>query len=343
MTKTDRLYKIEMLVRQRGIVSFADMLTALEISPATLKRDLEYLRDRLGAPIEYHRAGHGYRFALASTGDPGTASAATRHELPGLWFSEPELYALLMAQQLLSGLDAHGLLNRHLQPLLDRIHGLLGPQGETDATVLMQRVKVIGALRRPVAAQSFERVGAALMRRRRLQLRYLTRGRGETSEREVSPQRMVHYKNTWYLDAWCHSRERLLRFALDAVQDASVLDDQPAVELPLSQVQAEMDTGYGIYAGGERRWAVLRFSPQAAAWISHEEWHPEQQGRWCDDGSWELTLPYRDETELLMDVLRQGEQAEVIAPASLRLALQRRLAAAMAVYGADAGGAAAAL
>ena len=332
MTKTDRLYKIEMLVRQRGIVSFADMLAVLEISPATLKRDLEYLRDRLGAPIEYHRAGHGYRFALASTGDPGTASAATRHELPGLWFSEPELYALLMAQQLLSGLDAHGLLNRHLQPLLDRIHGLLGPQGETDATVLMQRVKVIGALRRPVAAQSFERVGAALMRRRRLHLRYLTRGRGETSEREVSPQRLVHYKNTWYLDAWCHTRERLLRFALDAVQAASVLDMR-AKDVALRQVRAEMDAGYGIYAGGTRQLATLCFSPQAAPWISHEEWHPEQQGRWLDDGSWELTLPYVDETELVMDLLRQGEQVKVLAPDSLRDAVQRRLAAALAVYG----------
>ena len=78
--------------------------------------------------------------------------------------------------------------------------------------------------------------------------------------------------------------------------------------------------------------AVLRFSPQAAAWISREEWHPAQQGRWLDDGSWELSLPYVDETELVMDLLRQGEQVRVLAPASLRDAVQRRLAAALAIY-----------
>ena len=339
MPKTDRLYKIELLVRQRGSIPFADLLAALEVSPATLKRDLEYLRDQLGAPIEYDRNSNGYRFATGVTGSAGAtgatgaqASGGPRHELPGLWFNERELYSLLMAHQLLSGIDADGMLSRHLQPLLDRIHDLLGPGGETDAKALMKRVKIISALRRPVAPECFERMGEALMRRRRLQMRYLTRARGEVSEREVSPQRLVHYRNTWYLDAWCHSRERLLRFALDAVQQASVQDTR-AKDVAMRQVQAEMDTGYGIFAGGTRQEAVLRFSAQAAPWISSEEWHAEQQGRHLPDGSWELTLPYVDETELVMDILRQGEQVQVLAPDSLVAAVRRRLSAALAVYG----------
>ena len=336
MAKTDRLYKIELLVRQRGTIPFAELLAALEVSPATLKRDLEYLRDQLGAPIEYDRNSNGYRFASAATGPAGGLGAqpagGLRHELPGLWFNERELYSLLMAHQLLSGIDADGMLSRHLQPLLDRVHDLLGPGGETGAKTLMKRVKIISALRRPVAPEWFERMGEALMRRRRLQMRYLSRARGEVGERVVSPQRLVHYRNTWYLDAWCHSRERLLRFALDAVQQASVLDSR-AKDVAMRQVQAEMDTGYGIFAGGTRREAVLRFSAQAAPWISSEEWHAEQQGRFLPDGSWELKLPYVDETELVMDILRQGEQVQVLAPDSLRAAVQRRLAAALAVYG----------
>ena len=332
MSKTARLYKIEMLIRQHGSVSFAELIAALEVSPATLKRDLDYLRAHLGAPIAYDAGSRGYRFGGPDSGAAAAVSGGPRHELPGLWFSERELYSLLMAHQLLSGLDADGMLSRHLQPLLDRIHELLGPGGDSDSKTLMKRVKIISALRRPVPPQHFERMGEALLRRRRLQMRYLTRARGEVGEREVSPQRLVHYRNTWYLDAWCHSRERLLRFALDAVQEARVLDSR-AKDLPMRQVQAEMDTGYGIYAGGTRQMAVLRFSPQAAAWTSREEWHPQQQGRFLDDGSWELSLPYMDETELVMDLLRQGEQVQVLAPDSLRQAVQRRLAAALAVYG----------
>ena len=170
------------------------------------------------------------------------------------------------------------------------------------------------------------------MRRQRLHLRYLTRGRGETSERDVSPQRLVHHRNTWYLDAWCHRAQALRRFALDAIEAAQLLPDK-AREMPLKTVQQQMDAGYGIYAGGKPRWALLRFAATAAQWVSREQWHPEQQGRWLADGRWELRLPYANETELVMDLLRQGDEVEVMRPASLRDALVQRLQRSLAQYG----------
>ena len=131
MTRTARLYRIERLIKAKGEMSFRGLIEELEISPATLKRDLAYLRDQLGAPIEYDRHANAYRF-VAETRGP-------RHELPGLWFDEKELYSLLMAHQLLSELDGEGVLSRHLQPLLERIHGMLGDT-EADAKTIVQRV-----------------------------------------------------------------------------------------------------------------------------------------------------------------------------------------------------------
>jgi predicted DNA-binding transcriptional regulator YafY len=323
-SNTARLYQIEALIRARGHISMGDLLKELEVSRATLKRDLEYLRSRMGAPIEYDADLRGYRFGQAYVGG--------KHELPGLWFDESELYSLLMAQQLLAGLDTGGLLARHLQPLLDRIHHLLGSgEGREAAERLMQRVKIVSALKRPVPSRFFERVSAGLLDRHRIHLRYLTRGRGQVSERQVSPQRLVHYRNTWYLDAWCHSAEALRRFALDAIEEASVLD-AAALEVPMAKVQGEMDAGYGIYAGGQQRWAVLLFNQQAAQWASREEWHPLQQGRWHEDGQYEMRLPYVDDTELLMDVLRQGDQVRVLEPAALVNAVRLRLQAACRLY-----------
>lgn len=337
MANTERLYKIERLLRARGVVSFQALQDELEVSRATLKRDLEYLRSRLGAPIEYDREANGYRL----DGEAGDAARSQRHELPGLWFGESELYSLLMAHQLLAGLDEDGLLARHLQPLLARIHQLLGSDdGSAEGLALMQRVRVVNALKRPVASRFFQRVAEALLKRRRLHMRYLTRTRSESGEREVSPQRLVHYRSTWYLDAWCHRAEGLRRFALDAIEEASVLQ-QKARDVPLAQVAHAMDAGYGIYAGARRagaesvaarRWATLRFNATAAQWVGREHWHAEQQGRWLDDGSYELRLPYMEETELVMDILRQGADVQVLEPATLRRAVQARLAAAMAMY-----------
>ena len=320
MTKTARVYKIEMLIRNRGHVSFQALLDELEVSAATLKRDLDYLKDQLGAPIEYDRFLNGYRFGQEHRGQ--------KHELPGLWFNERELYSLLMAHQLLSELDSEGVISRHLQPLLDRIHQMLGTD-EADAKALLKRVKIIGSAKRPVSSQFFEMVGEALLKRRRLHMRYLTRGRGEVGEREVSPQRLVHYRNTWYLDAWCHTRERLLRFALDAIEDATPLAAK-AKDVPLKQVEADMDGGYGIYAGNKAQWATLVFSAAAAEWVSREEWHPRQETRRLGDGRFEMRLPYVNETELVMDVLRHGGSVRVESPRPLRAAVNNQLRAALA-------------
>jgi predicted DNA-binding transcriptional regulator YafY len=325
MDRTERFYRIEMLIRSRGVVSFDALMAELEVSRATLHRDLQYLRDRMDAPIVHDRDADGYRLQAA----PGDRAQAS-HQLPGVWFSEPEIHALLTMHQLVRGLDEGGVLARHLQPLLDKLHGMLGAT-EAQAAELMQRVRIAGTARRPVPPQGFERVGDALLARRRLLLRYLTRRRMERSEREVSPQRLVHYRHTWYLDAWCHRSEGLRRFALDAVEHATVLET-PAREVPVAEVEAALDRGYGIFAGREVQWAELQFDAEAAAWVAQEEWHPEQEGRWLEEGGYLLRLPFVDATELAMDVLRHGEHVRVIGPPELRRAVRHHLAAALAAY-----------
>lgn len=325
MANTERLYRIESMIRLRGHVSFRELLDALEVSPATLKRDLEYLRSRLGAPVEYDASVNGYRL-----GDGGRVA---KQELPGLWFSERELYSLLSSYQLLNEVDREGVINRHLAPLLERVRHMLGKGDPERAGALMQRVRIVSALRRPVPSEYFERVGEALMRRRRLALRYLTRGRQQVSERTVSPQRLVHYRSTWYLDAWCHRVDGWRRFALDAVEWAQVLVEEAALELPLEQVEAAMDAGYGIYAGGVQQWATLQFSSRASAWVSKEEWHPMQRGRWLENGEYELRVPYLDDTELVMDILRQADEVRVIEPSELREKVLEKHRAAMVANG----------
>jgi|SRR6218665_1026544 len=317
MDRTERFYKIELLIRTRECVSFATLLEALEVSPATLKRDLQYLRERMDAPIEYDAAANGYRFGKQWRGQ--------QHELPGVWFSEKELHALLTMHQLLSGLDEDGILSRHLQPMFDKLSGMLGNDAD-EAQEITRRVKLISTARRRVASAFFETVGSAVVRRRRLRIVYRKRGGkgGTVSEREVSPQRLVHYRNTWYLDAWCHQSEGLRRFALDAMEAAELLDTR-AKPVALAALEAELDQGYGIFAGGRAQQATLVFSAEAAQWVSREEWHPAQRSRWLEDGRWQLEVPYVDATELLMDLLRHAGDVQVLAPAALRSAHAKRL------------------
>ncbi len=325
MDRTERFYKIEMLIRNRGCVGFAALQQELEVSRATLNRDLLYLRSRMDAPIVYDRADNGYRF-----GPERREPLQLRHQLPGVWFSEAEIRALLTMHQLIRGLDDDGVLARHLLPLLDKLYGMLG-ESERESRELVQRVKILSAARRPVPSRYFELVGAALVKRRRIRMRYYTRGRASRSEREVSPLRLVHHRNTWYLDAWCHGSEGLRRFALDSIEDAAVLPSR-ARDIAMPTIEAELDGGYGIFSGRKTRIATLVFSASAAPWVSHEQWHPEQTARWLDDGRYELRLPFADSTELVMDVLRHGPNVVVQRPADLRDAVRRALQQALHAY-----------
>ena len=120
-------------------------------------------------------------------------------------------------------------------------------------------------------------------------------------------------------------------FALGAIESVRLLET-PAREVPLGEIGEAGEEAYGIYRGGELREAVLRFSPEAARWVSAEVWHPRQQGRSLPDGGWELRLPFGTSTELEMDILRHGADVEVVSPPDLRERVAARLAAALARY-----------
>lgn len=310
MNQTERFYKIDQMIADGRLVTFPQMLAALEVSRATLRRDLEYMRNRLNAPIVYDRLAGGYRFEKTHPQLGG------QYELPGLWFSAAEIHALLTMQHLLANLDPGGILTPHVQPLIARLNALLG-SAENTAEEIRRRVLVVGVGQRQIALEHFERVGSALLRRKRLRIAYLSKGKGELTEREVSPQRLVHYRENWYLDAWCHLREELRNFAVDSIQRVEILE-RPSRDVAQRSMDAVLGPGYGIFTGSQVQWATLAFSPERARWVASEHWHPRQKGTFDQAGRYILKLPYADHRELIMDILKYGADVEVQAPESLR-------------------------
>jgi len=146
MDRTERFYRIDQLMQDRGVVARDAFLVDLGVSPATFKRDLEYMRDRLNAPVVY------------------------------------------------------------------------------DAEV-RKRIRLLAFAPRKLPLEHFESIGRATLKRLRIHVTYYARSTDETSGRDVSPQRLVHYRGNWYLDGWCHLRNDLRTFAIDGIRSVSVLDE----------------------------------------------------------------------------------------------------------------------
>ncbi len=274
------------------------------------------------APIIFDKELGGYRYEKQDQ--------ATKFELPGLWFSAEEIHALLTTQHLLSNLDTGGILGGHIKPLLSRLKTLLGT-ADNSIEEIQKRVRIEMMNVRRVQLDHFEVVGSALLNRRRLRIEYYARGTNQTSQREISPQRLINYRGNWYLDGWCHLRNDLRSFSVDSIRRVELLVAK-AKDISEKKLNEILGSGYGIFSGKATQWATLHFSPEISRWVSNEIWHPKQKGRYLDNGFYELKIPYSKDTELLMDIMRYGAGVKVIAPPFLVEHVSKELNSMLAIY-----------
>jgi predicted DNA-binding transcriptional regulator YafY len=322
LDRFDRIYLLHrQLAGRRVPLSEKDLEAALECSRATVQRTIQTMRDHLDAPIVYDRERNGYHYDGGGLGP--------NWELPGLWFSAGEMQALLTLERLLSGLTP-GLLSDELRPFRERIEGLLQRQ-ELGTGDLYNRLRILGMGVRELDPVLFRTVAQAVAARRDLQMAYRSRSRDEGTERRISPQRLVFYRDNWYLDAWCHLRKGARIFAVDRIARARITDE-PAHEIDEAELDDRLASSYGIFHGVPRATAILRFGARMARWVSEERWHPQQNGQWLVDGRYQLEIPYADPTELVRDVLRFGPDVEVVKPEPLRTLVADQLAAALVQY-----------
>lgn len=307
--RASALYRILTNKRQTGY-SLDELCSQLQCSESTAKRLIRDLRNEYNHPIEFDQERGGY-FYNREQQDVGS------FEMPGLWFMETELRALLTMQHLLGSIDS-GRLAEEIAPFGAKIEQILATTGVEPGDVA-RRIRIIGIADRPVDANIFRCSTDAVLQRRKMSFRYTPRSRPiyEIEDRTVSPQRLVHYRDNWYLDAWCHARNALRTFALDQMEEVRRLDET-AIDVDDAQLDAILKSAYGIFAGKPTATALLRFSPERAQWVSKEVWHRNQKGRFLLDGSWEVSVPYSVPHELIMDILKHGPHVEVLEPESLR-------------------------
>lgn len=321
MDKFDRIFQLHAIFSARRTpIPFDELKERLQCSRATIFRALDALKDSLGAPICFDTERGGYLY--------GSTANGRAYELPGLWFNAEELQALVILQRVAATLST-GLLEDQLAPLGKRLAELTAHR-RLHLGEVAKRIRLPALAARPVGP-AFQNAAAATLQRRQLGFRYHSRGKDEQTERTVSPQRVTHYRESWYLDAWDEQRRGLRSFAVDRISAARILEIQ-AIDVDEAALDEHYASAYGIFGGRANKIAVLIFSAERARWVADEKWHPEQRGQFLVDGRYELRIPYRDPRELLMDVLRHGAEVEVLEPQALRKALIERLRAALQRY-----------
>lgn len=281
-------------------ISLAD---SFGLSVRTAHRNISYMRDRLGAPLEYDIIRKGYCYPADS------------FQLPHLEASQEEILAILLARTLLSH-TAGGLISETIGAFEKRLFRATGHFGLTRAR-LEEAFSASWHGYSPSPAATFRQVTDALLRQRLLTFSYLSPQSDASTERTVAPHHLQHYMGSWVLIAWCHSRNDWRKFYLSRMSRVAAGRETFTVR-PRHDWARQLEGGFGIFQGEEPITIVLRFEPTRARWVSKQVWHPDQILEYLDDGSMLLSLPVTDYREVQMMILQFGADVEVLQPPSLR-------------------------
>ncbi len=310
MKKQDRIYTLDQMLKAAKYPVSIDMIKErLECSTATAYRMIADLRDGYGAPIETNESTNGIFYASQGV-----------FELPGLRLQSDEIEALLMASYLLEDIQK-GLLKEPLSRLLDNISSLLKEHGIKDK----RNIQIIYALFRKADKKIFSSVFTALQESKKLELEYEARSTNQTSTRVVSPLKLTNYKNAWYLDSWCHLRQGIRSFALEQIKSCQQLGEK-CKSISKDQLKEHFSGSYGIFSGVANQTARLKISPTVSKWVAKEQWHSDQKMSFLNDGSIFLEVPFNNDTELVMDILRYGENITVLSPDNLKTKIKSVIA-----------------
>ena len=203
--------------------------------------------------------------------------------------------------------------------LIAKIEDAAGAAGAASSQVSVQ-------IEHPNAHGMAATLSGALSAGRRVHLRYFGPKRGEATERDVDPMRLLVVEGRTYLEGWCRRAEGVRLFRLDRVLSVDVLD-VPA-EVPETAEPKDVDAGL-FTASPSDVLVELELGP-AVRWIA--ESYPCESVTDLADGRLRVGLRTPDTAWLRRLALRLGEDARVVSPASLADEVRCAAAAALALY-----------
>jgi len=305
MDKFDRIQQLHRLFISRSTtISLAELAEKLECSQKTVLRGIDTLRDYVQAPLEYCKETKGWHYA---------GQESQHYELPGLWLTADEIMALAAITEIASGIH-ESLLHDDISVVQAAIDKLLRSRN-VSPDLFKEKVKYLQKHRHYALGKSFHLISAALLKGMQLHIKYMDYS-GRQTERDISPLKLVYYDENWYLDAWCHLRNKLRSFMLARISKVAALDR--VVHNPdRVKVKEHFTASYGIFAGKAKHMAELKFKASSAREASAYEWHPEQIQEWRGLNFY-LNIPYNDDRELVRTLLGYGAEVEVLSPFTLQ-------------------------
>ncbi|MBP7738685.1 MAG: WYL domain-containing protein [Spirochaetes bacterium] len=312
-----RLLFIDKKLRAGLYPNSTSLAREYEVSPRTILRDIDFMRDMLDAPIEYDAERRGFHYTEES------------YSLPNIAIRESDLFAICIAEKALEQYANTPLYDK-LSSVFEKLRSFLPDSVTVRPGWIDNRFTFLSESFTAIDPAIWETVAEGLRASRRVVITHRKAG-GEATTRAVSPYHMVNYRGEWYLVGRCSVRESVLRFAMSRIRSA-VLTDQ-AFDIPADfDFRTYLGSHFGIMTEDEDRRVTIEFSPAQAPYVEERTWHSGQTVTRRDDGSILLSFTTNSLFEVKRWVLSWGAGARVIEPESLARQVREEMESALRRY-----------
>ncbi len=299
-----RIMRIHQTVQEGLCPNVPALARLLEVSQRTVQRDIEFLRDQLGAPLAYNPLEGGYEYTEEG------------FRLPDVQMTEGEVLALMIADRALSayrGTESEALLRN----LLNKAILALGEE----RTVSPQQIAQSYSFRHTaapsrIAAPVFSTIEKAIRERVTIEIVYHTQSRDETGRRRIDPYHLANVDGDWYLIAYCHKHEEMRVFKPARIKSARSTGQH---YLPRGFDPSEfLRTKIGAMGGDRIFEAVIRFDETLAGHILERDWGSGYRVQTLVNGGVELSFRSENADAVIRWALGWGAGTEIIAPPWVR-------------------------
>lgn len=305
MSNLERVVYINHAIKTKGFVTRKEVSDRFEVHIDTVKRDIEYMRTFLSAPIKYRQSVGGYVYE-------------TPFDMLFDSLEDAVLYYIFV-KRLSDSFKLNGL--SYIPVISQDILANIATYIPANFDEIMDNISYDSSDVDSMDLKDFRNILESFMMKRCVEISYINAD-GEESTRVVEPLKLMNYLGKWYLIAFCRKRKALRVFLVSRFTSSRLTDS--AFEYPVTRKELEryIDGSFGMFKSETSTEAVIRVFEPAYYYVRNQIWHKNQKVNDCViDGKkcLEITLPVGDrDKEILARVLSYSPDSEIVSPPALR-------------------------
>lgn len=302
--KSLRLLEIDRMIREGGYPNAPQLEKKFEVSRSTIMRDLEFLRERYNAPLEYDADKNGYYYT-----DP-------TFFIKSVMLSEGELFTVSTIIPLLEQYK-NTPLEASFKSIFQKITDMLPEEVSVNSSFASGGIQFISDPLPNIEAGVFNTVFKAVKLRVSMDFQYCSLGQQEYTPRRLNPYQVICQKGNWYVIGYCHKAEAVRIYSLSRMKKLSCTKKTFTVPADFD-IRNHVDPNFGVWNNPTKPVKVeLLFSKEISTYILERSWHEGQKMKQYKDGSVYLSFKSNQMQESLFWILHFGSAVKVLNPPEL--------------------------